>query len=66
MKHQIFVNLPIRDMARTQAFWRALGYEFHPGFTDANGACLVLGEGTHAMLLVELFWMDPDAAPAQA
>ena len=27
MGRQIFVNLPIRDMARSQAFFRARGFE---------------------------------------
>ena len=27
MHQQIFVNLPIENMARSQAFFRALGYE---------------------------------------
>ena len=29
MHQQIFVNLPIENMARSQAFFRALGYEFN-------------------------------------
>lgn len=53
---QIFVNLPIKDMARSQAFFRSLGYEFNPQFTNEQGASLVLGENLFAMLLVEPFF----------
>lgn len=53
---QIFVNLPIRDMARSQAFFRSLGYEFNPQFTNEQGASLVLGENLFVMLLVEPFF----------
>lgn len=53
---QIFVNLPIKDMARSQAFFRSLGYEFNPQFTNEHGASLVLGENLFAMLLVEPFF----------
>jgi predicted lactoylglutathione lyase len=53
---QIFVNLPIKDMARSQAFFRSLGYEFNPQFTNDQGAALVLGENLFAMLLVEPFF----------
>lgn len=53
---QIFVNLPIQDMARSQAFFRALGYDFNPQFTNEQGAALVLGENLFAMLLVEPFF----------
>ncbi|MET0518831.1 MAG: VOC family protein [Burkholderiaceae bacterium] len=56
MHKQIFVNLPIKDMARSQAFFRALGYDFNPQFTNEQGASLVLGENLFAMLLVEPFF----------
>lgn len=53
---QIFVNLPIQDMVRSQAFFRSLGYEFNPQFTNEQGAALVLGENLFAMLLIEPFF----------
>lgn len=56
MHSQIFVNLPIADMARSQAFFRALGYEFNPDFTNDQGAALILGENLFAMLLVRDFF----------
>lgn len=56
MFRQIFVNLPIQDMGRSQAFFRALGYDFNPQFTNEQGACLVLGENLFVMLLVEEFY----------
>ncbi|MCK0196661.1 glyoxalase [Ancylobacter sp. 6x-1] len=54
--NQIFVNLPVRDLPASMAFFRALGFDFNPQFTDANAACLVLGENFYAMLLVEDFF----------
>lgn len=56
MHPQIFVNLPIENMARSQAFFRALGYEFNPEFTNDQGACLVMGENLFVMLLVKDFY----------
>jgi predicted lactoylglutathione lyase len=56
MHKQIFVNLPIENMARSQAFFRALGYEFNPDFTNEQGACLVAGENLFVMLLVKEFY----------
>lgn len=56
MFRQIFVNLPIRDMARSQAFFKALGLTFNPRFTNEQGACLEIGENFYAMLLVESFF----------
>lgn len=60
---QIFVNLPIRDMARSQAFFRALGYEFNPDYTNEQGACLVLGDNLFAMLLVHDFFQGFTGKP---
>ena len=56
MARKIFVNLPIKDMARSQAFFRALGFSFNPQFTNEQGACMVISEDIFAMLLVEPFF----------
>ncbi len=56
MHSQIFVNLPIADMAKSQAFFKALGYSFNPDFTNDKGAALVLGDNLFAMLLVHDFF----------
>ena len=56
MFRQIFVNLPIKDMARSQAFFKALGLTFNQRFTNEQGACLEIGENFYAMLLVEPFF----------
>ena len=56
MGRKIFVNLPIRDMQRSQGFFRALGFSFNPQFTNEQGACMVIAEDIFAMLLVEPFF----------
>ena len=56
MHKQIFVNLPIKDMARSRAFFSALGYSFNPAFSSEKGAALVLGENLYAMILVHEFF----------
>lgn len=56
MSRQIYVNLPIKNMERTQAFFRALGFSFNPQFTNEQGACMVVADGIYAMLLVEPFF----------
>jgi len=56
MARKIFVNLPIRDMERSKAFFGALGFSFNPQFTNDQGACMVIGEDIFAMLLVEPFF----------
>ncbi|MEO5695908.1 MAG: glyoxalase/bleomycin resistance/extradiol dioxygenase family protein [Burkholderiaceae bacterium] len=56
MHTQIYVNLPIADMAKSKAFFASLGYTFNPDFTNEKGAALVLGENLYAMLLVRDFF----------
>ena len=56
MATQIFVNLPIKNMERSQAFFKALGYSFNPQFTNEQGACMVVSETIYVMLLVEPFF----------
>jgi predicted lactoylglutathione lyase len=59
MARQIFVNLPIKNMERSQAFFRALGFGFNPQFTNEQGACMVINDGaSYAMLLVEPFFQS--------
>ena len=63
MHKQIFVNLPIADMAKSRAFFSALGYAFDPNFSNDQGAALVLGENLYAMLLVRDFFKTFTARP---
>jgi predicted lactoylglutathione lyase len=51
MTTSIFVNLPVASLERSQAFFRALGFEFDSRYTGDDAACLVLGEAIYAMLL---------------
>lgn len=52
----IFVNLCVRDLQQSIAFFKGLGFEFNPNFTDENAACLIIGEASFAMLLTEKFF----------
>jgi len=57
MSRQMFVNLPIKNMAKSQAFFKSLGFSFNPQFTNDQGACMVVSENhNYVMLLVEPFF----------
>jgi predicted lactoylglutathione lyase len=56
MSTKIFVNLPVKDLDRSKAFFGALGYSFNPQFTDENAASMVIADDIFAMLLVEPFF----------
>jgi predicted lactoylglutathione lyase len=56
MATQIFVNLPVKDLKRSVAFFTRLGYSFNPQFTDENATCMIVGDNIFVMLLVESFF----------
>ena len=51
MPKMVFINLPITDLARSTAFYEALGATKNPKFSDETSACMVLSETIHVMLL---------------
>lgn len=56
MTTQIFVNLPVKDLDKSIKFFTALGFKFNPKFTDENATCMIVGEDSFVMLLVESFF----------
>jgi predicted lactoylglutathione lyase len=57
MNKQIFVNLPVKDLNKSKAFFAALGYTFNPQFTNDDAACMIISENSiYAMLLTEKFF----------
>jgi predicted lactoylglutathione lyase len=52
----LFVNLPVRDLARSKRFFERLGFEFDPKFTNEQGACMLVGEGAYVMLVTAPFF----------
>jgi uncharacterized protein len=50
---KIFVNLPVKDLDRSKEFFAKLGFSFHPKFTDATAACMIISDVIYAMLLTE-------------
>lgn len=53
MATNIFVNLPVKDLNRSIAFFTRLGYQFNAKFTDATASCMVISESIFVMLLTE-------------
>ncbi|MBK8704258.1 MAG: VOC family protein [Saprospiraceae bacterium] len=53
----IYVNLPVKDLQKTRAFWTSLGFSFNEQFSDDKAVCLVLNEGAiYAMLITHEFF----------
>jgi len=55
---KLFLNLPVRDLKRSIAFFTKLGFSFNPQFTDDNATCMIVSEEAFVMLLVEARFRD--------
>lgn len=51
MSKQVFINLPVADLPKSMAFFKALGFSHNPQFTDDTAACIVISETIFVMLL---------------
>lgn len=51
MNKQVFINLPVADLPRSMAFFKALGFAHNPQFTDDTAACIVISDTIYVMLL---------------
>lgn len=56
MTTQIFVNVAVKDLKKSMAFFGALGYGFNPDYTNDDGACMIVSETIYVMLLREGFF----------
>lgn len=63
MTRMIFVNLPVADLARSTAFYAALGFTKNPQFSDDTAACMVLSDTIYVMLLTHAKWRTFTSRP---
>lgn len=56
MPKQIYVNLPVADLAAATAFYEALGFTKNPAFSDKNGSGMMWSDSIFVMLLTHEFY----------
>jgi predicted lactoylglutathione lyase len=57
MNQQIIVNMSVKDLDQSKAFFTALGYTFNPVFSSADAALMIISENSiNAMLMTEPFF----------
>ena len=66
MTKMIFISFPVADLPASIAFYKALGFEQNPKFSDDSGACMVWSETIHAMLLTHAKWASFTERPLPA
>ena len=53
MTKQIWLNLPVKDVAKSKVFFKAIGFEFNEERDTPSMTCMVVGEGKFAVMLFE-------------
>ncbi len=56
MSKQIFVNLPVSDLARSTTFYESLGFTKNPDFSDENASSMMWSDDIIFMLLTKDFY----------
>ncbi|GGY77993.1 VOC family protein [Pseudoduganella plicata] len=57
MQKHIIINLPVRDLEKSRAFFSALGFTFNPQWSCENALFMnIVDGGIHAMLMTEPFF----------
>ena len=56
MSMKIFVNLPVKDLARSTEFFTKLGFSIDERYTNESAGCLVISDDIYAMLITEQFF----------
>jgi predicted lactoylglutathione lyase len=63
MPRMIFVNLPVTDLNASMTFYKSMGFENNPQFTDDTAACMVWSEAIFVMLLTHAKWSKFTSRP---
>ncbi|MBY2968135.1 lactoylglutathione lyase [Rhizobium leguminosarum] len=63
MSRIVFVNLPVADLAKSSAFYGAIGFTKNPRFSDDTAACMVVSENINVMLLTHAKWKTFTSRP---
>jgi predicted lactoylglutathione lyase len=58
MTKQIYINLPVADLAKSTAFYAALGFVQNPQFSDEHASCMKWSEDIVVMLLTHDFYKN--------
>ena len=56
MTQMIFINLPVADLAKSKAFYEAIGATNEPKFSDQTAAMMRFSEAVNVMLLTHDKW----------
>ncbi|XXX72498.1 VOC family protein [Sorangium sp. So ce134] len=55
---KLILNLPVRDLKRSIAFFTRLGFSFNPQFSGDKETCMIVSEEAFVMLLLDERFRD--------
>jgi hypothetical protein len=50
---KLFVNVCVKNLEASKAFFAALGFTFHPAFTNERAASMIVNDSAYVMLIDE-------------
>ena len=56
MIRNTYINLPVKDLNETREFFSQVGFDFDEDFSGEECVCMVIADGSFAMLVVESFF----------
>jgi hypothetical protein len=56
MSKILFINLPVADLKKSMAYYKSIGFENNPNFTDETAACMVWSDTINVMLHTHEKW----------
>ena len=57
-KAKIFVNVATKNLQASVGFFKKLGFDFNPKFTDDRAACMIFSDDAYMMILAEPFFQS--------
>lgn len=53
MTKQIWLNLPVKDVAKSKSFFKEIGFSFNEDHDTPSSTCMIVGEGSFVIMLFE-------------
>ncbi len=53
MSRKIYVNLAVKDLEKSIAFFKQLDFKFNPQFSNSSSSCLMISDDIFVMLMLE-------------
>lgn len=61
--NQIYVNLPVKNIDQTKAFWTNVGFPVNDQISDENAVCIIMGDNMYVMFLTEEYFQTFSERP---